>query len=128
MQGIGLGKRARSSYHAGSCSTQPRGSLGPGVGQWIIVYDEPPREPMDQRCHEHVDSTCLEQLFKKGKQDGLYISSVAWCYGLWTLIMDAGTDFTDQVSSKSLRPNALVCLFPKCHSPVQLTPVIAIVS
>ena len=101
---LGGGRRARSYFHAGSCSTQRQGSLGPGIGQWITVYDEPPRQFLEQRCHEHVDFTCLEQLFKKGKEEGLTISSVVCCHGLWTFIMEADTGFTDQVSYKTCGP------------------------
>jgi len=39
----------------------------------------------------------LAQHIDKGNEDDLFISSVASCSDLWTLIMDAGTGFTEQV-------------------------------
>lgn len=30
-------------------------------------------------------------------EDGLYISSVASCANLWAIVMDAGTEFTQQI-------------------------------
>ena len=104
IQSIGLGRRTGSCYHAGSCSARQQGSLGPGVGQWITVYNDPPRQSANQRCHEHVHITRLGQLSKKGKEEGLFISSVAYCHGLWTFVMEADTGFTEQVSYETCSP------------------------
>ncbi|CAL5222849.1 g5277 [Coccomyxa viridis] len=52
---------------------------------------------MNQRIQEHVPNRDLEQHFKKAKEDGLCISSVACCHELWTLVVDAGTGFSAQV-------------------------------
>ena len=43
---------------------------------------------MDSRLQQHVD---------KGRDDGLYISSVASSLSMWALVMDAGTGFSAQV-------------------------------
>jgi hypothetical protein len=40
-------------------------------------------------------------IFKKGNEDGLFISSVACSSNQWALIMDAGTGFTSQVYNLS---------------------------
>ena len=103
IQGIGLGRRrAPSSYYARDA--QAEGDLhilGHVTGQWIVVYDAPSHEPMNQRIQEYVPNRDLEQLFKKAKEDGLCISSVACCHELWTLVVDAGTGFSAQVSHKT---------------------------
>ena len=99
MQGFGLGRRVPSCYHTGSARGQS--SLDPGIGQWIVVYDVPSHEPMNQRLHECVTNTDLEQHFKKAKGDGLYISCVTCYPELWTLVVDAGTGFSAQVSHKT---------------------------
>lgn len=39
----------------------------------------------------------VEQHIKKGLEDGLQVTAVACCQELWALIMDASTDYTDQV-------------------------------
>lgn len=49
------------------------------------------------RYHYNVADTRLAEHVEKGNEDGLYISCVASCSGLWAIIMDAGTNFTSQV-------------------------------
>lgn len=49
------------------------------------------------RYHYNVAEARLSQHVEKGHEDGLYISCVASCSNLWAIIMDAGTNFTNQV-------------------------------
>ncbi|OMP04116.1 hypothetical protein COLO4_09927 [Corchorus olitorius] len=49
------------------------------------------------RYHYNVADARLAQHVEKGMADGLLISCVASCTGLWAIIMDAGTRFTSQV-------------------------------
>ncbi|KAM3288981.1 casein kinase 1-like protein HD16 [Capsicum chacoense] len=76
---------------------QPRKKVRMGVPatQWISIYNA--RKPMKQRYHYNVADTRLAEHVEKGNEDGLYISCVASCSGLWAIIMDAGTNFTSQV-------------------------------
>ncbi|XP_027902260.1 casein kinase 1-like protein HD16 [Vigna unguiculata] len=69
--------------------------MGMSATQWISVYNA--RRPMKQRYHYNVADVRLAQHIDKGNEDDLFISSVASCSDLWTLIMDAGTGFTEQV-------------------------------
>lgn len=86
--------------------------LGLPATQWITVYNA--HRPMKQRYHYNVANTRVEQHVERGNDDGLFISSVACCTELWALIMDAGTNFTHQVSALS---NYSMCLCPArtCH-------------
>ncbi|GAB4835135.1 Casein kinase 1-like protein hd16 [Ancistrocladus abbreviatus] len=76
---------------------QPKKKIRQGVPatQWISVYNA--RLPMKQRYHYNVADARLAQHVERGNADGLLISSVASCSGLWALIMDAGTGFTSQI-------------------------------
>ncbi|CAK9150884.1 unnamed protein product [Ilex paraguariensis] len=76
---------------------QPRKKirLGTPATQWISVYNS--RASMKQRYHYNVTDLRLHQHVEKGKEDGLYISSVAASTNLWAVVMDAGTEFTSQV-------------------------------
>nr|PNR53285.1 hypothetical protein PHYPA_009661 [Physcomitrium patens] len=47
--------------------------------------------------HYKAANSWLMEHMEKGNEDGLYISSMAFCTNLWTLIMDARTGFTAQV-------------------------------
>ncbi|KAJ0030590.1 hypothetical protein Pint_13154 [Pistacia integerrima] len=69
--------------------------LGFPASQWISVYNS--RTPMKQRYHYNVLDSRLHQHAEKGKEDGLYISSVASSKNLWAIVMDAGTGFSSQV-------------------------------
>ncbi|XP_044471724.1 casein kinase 1-like protein HD16 isoform X2 [Mangifera indica] len=69
--------------------------LGFPASQWISVYNS--RTPMKQRYHYNVLDSRLHQHVEKGKEDGLYISSVASYKNLWAIVMDAGTGFSSQV-------------------------------
>ncbi|GMN50507.1 hypothetical protein TIFTF001_019656 [Ficus carica] len=69
--------------------------LGTPVTQWISVYNY--RTPMKQRYHYNVVDSRLQQHVDKGRDDGLYISSVASSLSMWALVMDAGTGFSAQV-------------------------------
>ncbi|KAM7509498.1 hypothetical protein LguiA_019951 [Lonicera macranthoides] len=76
---------------------QPRKKvrLGTPATQWISVYNS--RTSMKQRYHYNVSDTRLSQHVEKGREDGLYISSVASSTNLWAVVMDAGTGFVSQV-------------------------------
>ncbi|KAI3799428.1 hypothetical protein L1987_34726 [Smallanthus sonchifolius] len=76
---------------------QPRKKIRMGVPatQWISIYNG--RKPMKQRYHRDVKDARLSQHIEEGNADGLFISSVASCSNLWTLVFDAGTGFTSQV-------------------------------
>ncbi|XP_059286556.1 casein kinase 1-like protein HD16 isoform X2 [Lycium ferocissimum] len=76
---------------------QPRKKVRMGVPatQWISIYNA--KKPMKQRYHYNVTDARLAEHVEKGTDDGLYISCVASCSGLWAIIMDAGTNFTSQV-------------------------------
>ncbi|MEW5314517.1 MAG: hypothetical protein WDW38_006009 [Sanguina aurantia] len=68
---------------------------GAGARQWITVYNR--HLPMKQRYHYNVNTGRLLVHVQKGWEDGLYISSVSSCSNLWAIVMDAGTDFTQQI-------------------------------
>ncbi|EXC21501.1 hypothetical protein L484_014856 [Morus notabilis] len=63
--------------------------------QWISVYNF--HLDMKQRYHYDVKGSRLSPKIAEGKEDGLFVSSVASCSNLWALIMDEGTGFSDQV-------------------------------
>lgn len=103
-------KRAREDTEAaGDDSQGPKKKirLGLPATQWITVYNA--HKPMKQRYHWKLDpkgkkgeSDNLDDFVEKGKLDGLFISSVSFSPNpdgdeRWTLIMDAGTGFNDQV-------------------------------
>ncbi|OMO90069.1 hypothetical protein CCACVL1_07523 [Corchorus capsularis] len=69
--------------------------LGVPASQWISIYNS--RTSMKQRYHYNVMDARLYQHVEKGREDGLYISSVASSLNLWAIVMDAGTGFTSQV-------------------------------
>ncbi|KAK3034359.1 hypothetical protein RJ639_032257 [Escallonia herrerae] len=89
-------KRGRLSIELED-GAQPRKRvrLGAPATQWISVYSS--RSPMKQRYHFNVMDSRLGQHVEKGKEDGLYMSSVASSLNLWAVVMDAGTGFTSQV-------------------------------
>lgn len=76
---------------------QPRKKVRMGLpaNQWISIYNA--RQPMKQRYHYNVSGARLRQHVDKGYQDSLYISAVSSCSDLWALIMDGGTNFSNQV-------------------------------
>lgn len=49
------------------------------------------------RYHFNVVDSRLQQHVDKGREDGLYISSVASSLSMWALVMDAGTGYSAQV-------------------------------
>ncbi|XP_010103948.2 casein kinase 1-like protein HD16 isoform X2 [Morus notabilis] len=75
---------------------QKRISMGSPATKWISVFD-PSDKVTKQRYHFNVEDSRLSPKIEKGKEDGLFISSVASCSNLWALIMDDGTGFSDQV-------------------------------
>lgn len=95
-------KRGRSTIEdedGGDKQPRKKVRLGtPGV-QWISVYDS--RRPMKQRYHYNVADVRLDSHIEKGIHDGMYISSVASSQSLWSLVMDTGTGFSDQVYQQS---------------------------
>ncbi|KAI5401993.1 casein kinase 1-like protein HD16 [Lathyrus oleraceus] len=67
--------------------------------QWFSVYNA--RKPMKQRYHYNLNDEILLQHFEKGISDKLRISCVSCCSNLWAIIMDAETDYTDQICKLS---------------------------
>ncbi|CAL5210317.1 unnamed protein product [Lathyrus oleraceus] len=67
--------------------------------QWFSVFNA--RKPIKQRFHSNVSDGRLSHHIEKGFSDKLRISCVSCCSNLWVLIMDAGTDYTDQVYNLS---------------------------
>lgn len=49
------------------------------------------------RYHYNVNTSRLLVHVQKGWEDGLYISCVASSSNLWGIVMDAGTEFTQQI-------------------------------
>lgn len=49
------------------------------------------------RYHYNVNTSRLLVHVQKGWEDGLYISCVSSCQNLWAIVMDAGTEFTQQI-------------------------------
>ncbi|EPS62497.1 hypothetical protein M569_12290, partial [Genlisea aurea] len=89
-------KRGRPATDEGN-DEQPNNKkvrIGMPATQWISVYNS--RRPMKQRYHYNVADDRVSQHVQKGKEDGIYVSSVASCSNLWSLIFDAGTGFTAQ--------------------------------
>eukprot|EP01023_Acetabularia_acetabulum_P005347 TRINITY_DN12181_c0_g1_i4.p1 TRINITY_DN12181_c0_g1~~TRINITY_DN12181_c0_g1_i4.p1 ORF type:complete len:315 (-),score=36.10 TRINITY_DN12181_c0_g1_i4:141-1085(-) len=66
-----------------------------GAQQWVSVYNR--CVPMKQRYHYNVGTQRLEVHVQRGYEDGLRICAVCACGELWAVIMDAGTNFTNQV-------------------------------
>ena len=72
---------------------------------WVFCNTAPPRAvPGCRRYHYNVNTSRLLVHVQKGWEDGLYISSVSSCANLWAIVMDAGTDFTQQIYKVSYRP------------------------
>uniref|UniRef100_A0A061SHN6 non-specific serine/threonine protein kinase n=1 Tax=Tetraselmis sp. GSL018 TaxID=582737 RepID=A0A061SHN6_9CHLO len=94
-------KRAREALDDDNDEAGPKKKvrLGLPATQWITVYNA--HRPMKQRYHYNVANTRVEQHVERGNDDGLFISSVACCTELWALIMDAGTNFSQQVYNLS---------------------------
>ncbi|GLI66524.1 hypothetical protein VaNZ11_010394 [Volvox africanus] len=89
-------KRTRAEYE-GDVEMQPvkKVRTGNGARQWITVYNK--HAPMKQRYHYNVNTGRLLVHVQKGWEDGLYISCVSSCQNLWAIVMDAGTDYTQQI-------------------------------
>ncbi|CAN4110238.1 unnamed protein product [Withania somnifera] len=88
-------KRGRSNVEEDEEQPRKKVRMGVPATQWISIYNA--RKPMKQRYHYNVTDTRLAEHVEKGTEDGLYISCVASCSGLWAIVMDAGTNFTSQV-------------------------------
>ncbi|KAL6524055.1 Casein kinase 1-like protein hd16 [Orobanche minor] len=73
--------------------------MGTPASQWITVYNC--RPPIKQRYHHMITDARLAAHIEKGKEDGLFISSVASCSNLWALVMEGGTGFSTQVYTLS---------------------------
>lgn len=54
-------------------------------------------QPLPPRYHYNVNTSRLLVHVQKGWEDGLYISCVSSCQNLWAIVMDAGTEFTQQI-------------------------------
>lgn len=88
-------KRTRIDFEAEAEPAAKKVRSGLGAKQWITVYNR--HNPMKQRYHYNVNTSRLLVHVQKGWEDGLYISSVASCLNLWAIVMDAGTEFTQQI-------------------------------
>jgi serine/threonine protein kinase len=88
-------KRGRVLMEIDDAGPRKKVRLGAPATQWISVYNS--RSTMKQRYHYNVTDTRLTQHVEKGREDGLFISSVASASNLWAVIMDGGTGFTSQV-------------------------------
>mmetsp|Transcript_917 Transcript_917/g.1380 ORF Transcript_917/g.1380 Transcript_917/m.1380 type:complete len:725 (+) Transcript_917:192-2366(+) len=88
-------KRGREQFEEEAEPPSKKVRSGMGAKQWITVYNR--HAPMKQRYHYNVNTTRLLVHVQKGWEDGLYISSVASCANLWAIVMDAGTEFTQQI-------------------------------
>lgn len=77
----------------------PAASLQVRVGlaaqQWITVYNK--CAAMKQRYHYNVTTARLLVHVQKGWEENLFISSVACSQNMWGIVMDAGTQFTQQI-------------------------------
>ena len=97
-------KRGRSQFE-GAEGSEPspvptkRVRTGQAAKQWITVHNR--ADAMKQRYHYNVSTARLLVHVQKGWEDGLYLTSVASCDDLWAIVMDAGTDFTQQARSDS---------------------------
>ncbi len=69
----------------------------------LTSTDPPPPPPHTKKhtrarsYHYNVNTSRLLVHVQKGWEDGLYISSVASCSNLWAIVMDAGTEFSQQI-------------------------------
>ena len=52
---------------------------------------------MKQRYHYNVSTQRLLVHVQKGWEDGLFVTCVASCDDLWAIVMDAGTEYTQQI-------------------------------
>ncbi len=50
-----------------------------------------------RRYHYNVSTQRLLVHVQKGWEDGLFVTSVASCDDLWAIVMDAGTEYTQQI-------------------------------
>nr|PNR33689.1 hypothetical protein PHYPA_023505 [Physcomitrium patens] len=93
----------------------------PNHGKLVLLFDSildpnPTVRPLNTDDVENVyhydvvDSLLMEHV-EKGNEDGLYISNVASCTNLWTLVMDARTEFTAQVHELSHVFAILECMW-----------------
>lgn len=67
------------------------------------------------RYHYNVADVRLDSHIEKGIHDGMYISSVASSQSLWSLVMDTGTGFSDQVYQQSANFFNKVCAFSSLY-------------
>lgn len=79
----------------------------------LSSFPTPPPNPLNCcRYHYNVHTQRLLTHVKKGWEDGLYISCVGCCDNLWGVVMDAGTNFTQQIYKVSHGAGAVVaCTF-----------------
>nr|AEO89321.1 serine/threonine protein kinase [Dunaliella salina] len=95
LQAIVGQKRSRSEYEEEAEPPGKKVRSGLGAKQWISIYNR--HKPMKQRYHYNVNTSRLLVHVQKGWEDGLYISCVASAANLWGIVMDAGTDFVQQI-------------------------------
>ena len=87
-------KRGRETLEEEGAQPRKKVRLGQPATQWITVYNA--HRPMKQRYHYNVAADRIARHIEKGREDGLFISSVTCSDELWGIIMDAGTGFTSQ--------------------------------
>eukprot|EP00210_Caulerpa_lentillifera_P002175 g2089.t1 len=90
-------KRAREEQEIQVQEEAPkkRMRLGSSIPQWITVYNS--NKAMKQRYHYNVTDQRVAQHIAKGNENGLQVTAVGCATDLWALIMDAGTDYTEQL-------------------------------
>jgi serine/threonine protein kinase len=64
------------------------------VQQWITIYTA--YKAMKQRYHCRVKNNHIVQHIEKGKENGLYISSISCFQELWAIVLDARVSLTAQ--------------------------------
>eukprot|EP00955_Chlamydomonas_euryale_P066506 359575-Chlamydomonas_euryale.AAC.1 len=100
-------KRGRSQFDpadADAPAVVKRVRSGQAAQQWITVHTRAP--PMKQRYHYNVSTQRLLVHVQKGWEDSLFVTSVASCDDLWAIVMDAGTEYTQQIYK--VHPNSFL--------------------
>eukprot|EP00195_Chlamydomonas_chlamydogama_P005702 CAMPEP_0202899676 /NCGR_PEP_ID=MMETSP1392-20130828/7848_1 /ASSEMBLY_ACC=CAM_ASM_000868 /TAXON_ID=225041 /ORGANISM="Chlamydomonas chlamydogama, Strain SAG 11-48b" /LENGTH=707 /DNA_ID=CAMNT_0049585925 /DNA_START=147 /DNA_END=2270 /DNA_ORIENTATION=+ len=89
-------KRGRAAFEdEEEAPPMKRVRSGFGAKQWITIYNK--HDPMKQRYHYNVNTQRLLVHVQKGWEDGLFITSVASCSNLWAIVMDAGSEYSQQI-------------------------------
>ncbi|GAX84656.1 hypothetical protein CEUSTIGMA_g12077.t1 [Chlamydomonas eustigma] len=101
-------KRGRSQLEGPVEAETPVASkrirTGQAAQQWITVHTR--AQPMKQRYHYNVSTSRLLVHVQKGWEDGLFVTCVASCDDLWAIVMDAGTEYSQQIYK--VHPNSFL--------------------